>query len=32
MENQYCMFSVGRMEDVEVDVVGVKTIVYFEVT
>jgi hypothetical protein len=31
MENQYCMFSLGRLEDVEVDVVGVKTIAYFEV-
>jgi hypothetical protein len=31
MENQYCIFPVGRMEDVKVDVVGVKTIADFEV-
>jgi len=31
MENQYCIFLVGRIEDVEVDVVGVKMIIYFEV-
>jgi hypothetical protein len=31
MENQYCIFPVGRLEDVEVDVAGVKMIVDFEV-
>jgi len=31
MENQYCIFPVGRLENVEIDVVGVKTTVDFEV-
>jgi hypothetical protein len=31
MENQYCIFLVGRMENVEIDVVEVKTTTYFEV-
>jgi hypothetical protein len=31
MENQYCIFPVGRLQNVEVDLVGVKTIVDFEV-
>ena len=31
MENRYFIFPVGRLEDVEVDVAGVKTIVDFEV-
>jgi hypothetical protein len=30
MKNQYCIFLVARLEDVEVDVAGVKTIVDFE--
>jgi hypothetical protein len=30
MENQYCIFLVGRMEDFKVDVVGVKMIADFE--
>jgi hypothetical protein len=31
MENQYCIFLVGRLQNVEIDLVGVKTVVYFEV-
>jgi hypothetical protein len=31
MENQYCIFPVGRLENVEVDVAGVKMTVDFEV-
>jgi hypothetical protein len=31
MEKQYCIFLVGRLEYVEVDVAGVKMLVYFEV-
>jgi hypothetical protein len=31
MDNQYCIFPIGRLENVEVDVVGVKTMPYFEV-
>jgi hypothetical protein len=31
MTNQYCIFSVGRLEYVEVYVAGVKTIIDFEV-
>jgi hypothetical protein len=31
MENQYCIFPVGRLENVEINVVGVKTTVDFEV-
>jgi hypothetical protein len=31
MENQYCIFPVGRMENVEIDVAGVKTTTDFEV-
>jgi hypothetical protein len=31
MVNQYCIFLIGRLENVEIDVVGVKTIVDFEV-
>jgi hypothetical protein len=31
MANQYCIFPIGRLENVEIDVVGVKTIVDFEV-
>jgi hypothetical protein len=31
MENQYCIFLVGRLENVEIDVVGFKTTTDFEV-
>jgi hypothetical protein len=31
MENQYCIFPVGRLENVEIDVAGVKTTTDFEV-
>jgi hypothetical protein len=31
MANQYCIFPIGRLENVEIDVVGVKTIADFEV-
>ena len=31
MENQYCIFPMGRLEYVEVDVTGFKTIDDFEV-
>ena len=31
MANQYCIFPIGRLENVEIDVVGVKTIDDFEV-
>jgi hypothetical protein len=31
MENHYCIFLVGRMENVEIDVAGVKTTTDFEV-
>jgi hypothetical protein len=31
MENQYCIFPVERLENVEIDVVGVKTTTEFEV-
>ena len=31
MENQYCNFPIGRLEDVEVDVARVKTYTKFEV-
>ena len=31
MANQYCIFPIGRLENVEIDVVGVKTIAYFKV-
>jgi len=31
MENYYCIFPVGRLENVEIDVVGVKTTIDFEV-
>jgi hypothetical protein len=31
MANQYCIFPIGRLENVEIDVVGVKTITDFEV-
>jgi hypothetical protein len=31
MENQYCIFPIGRLENVEIDVVGVNTVVDFEV-
>jgi hypothetical protein len=31
MENQYCIFQVGRMETVEIDVAEVKTTTAFEV-
>jgi hypothetical protein len=29
--NQHCVFPIGRLENVETDVVGVKTVVDFEV-
>ena len=32
MANQYCIFPIGRLEGVEVDVAGVKTYTDFEVT
>jgi hypothetical protein len=31
MTNQYCIYPVGRMENVEVDLAGVKKTIYFEV-
>lgn len=31
MVNQYCILPIGRLKDVEVDVVGVKTHTYFKV-
>ena len=31
MASQYCILPIGRLEDVEVDVTGVKTHAYFEV-
>jgi hypothetical protein len=31
MENQYCIFPIGRLENVEIDVAGEKTVVEFEV-
>jgi hypothetical protein len=31
MDNQYCIFPMGRMESMEIDVMGVKTIDEFEV-
>ena len=31
MENQYCIFPVGRLENVDIDVAGVKTTTDFEV-
>jgi hypothetical protein len=31
MANQYCIFPMGRLENVEIDVVGVKSVVDFEV-
>jgi hypothetical protein len=31
MENQYCIFPIGRLENVEIDVAGVKTVADFEV-
>lgn len=31
MENQYCIFPIGRLEKVEVNVVGVKTHIELEV-
>jgi hypothetical protein len=31
MENQYCIFPIGRLENVEIDVAGVKIVVDFEV-
>jgi hypothetical protein len=31
MANQYCIFPIGRLENVEIDVAGVKTVAYFEV-
>jgi hypothetical protein len=31
MANQYCIFPIGRLENVEIDVVGVKTVADFEV-
>lgn len=31
MANQYCILPIGRLENVEVDVVGVKTHTEFEV-
>jgi hypothetical protein len=30
MENQYCIFPIGRLENVEIDVAGVKTVADFE--
>jgi hypothetical protein len=30
MENQYCIFPIGRLENVEIDVVGVKTVADFK--
>ena len=31
LENQYKIYPIGRLEDVEVDIEGVKSIAYFEV-
>jgi hypothetical protein len=31
MENQYCIFPIGRLESVEIDVVGVNIVAKFEV-
>jgi hypothetical protein len=31
MENQYCIFPIGRLENVEIDVVGIKIVADFEV-
>jgi hypothetical protein len=31
MANQYCIFPIGRLENMEIDVAGVKTVVEFEV-
>jgi hypothetical protein len=31
MANQYCIFPIGRLENVEIDVVGVKIVADFEV-
>jgi hypothetical protein len=31
MVKQYCIFPIGRLENVEIDVAGVKTVVDFEV-
>jgi hypothetical protein len=31
MANQYCIFPIGMLENVEIDVVGVNTLVDFEV-
>ena len=31
MANQYCIFPIGRLENVEIDVAGVKTVAHFEV-
>jgi hypothetical protein len=31
MANQYCIFPIGRLENVEIDVARVKTVAYFEV-
>jgi hypothetical protein len=31
MANQYCIFPIGRLESVEIDVAGVKTVANFEV-
>jgi hypothetical protein len=30
MENQYCIFPIGRLENVKIDVAGVKTVAKFE--
>jgi hypothetical protein len=31
MENQYCIFPIRRLENVEFNVVGIKTVAEFEV-
>jgi hypothetical protein len=31
MENQYCIFPIRRVDNVEIDVTGVKTVAEFEV-
>jgi hypothetical protein len=31
MENQYCIFLIGRLKNVEIDVAGVNIVVVFEV-
>ena len=31
MENQYCIYPVGRLENVEVDLVGINIVADFEV-